>query len=757
MAGNGFSSGLLQPTEKGVVALADNYYNKYEPKLKGDNKETIDSIKTAFFMNKAVQFFMDQTISNLVTELTFSLAARKPFEVLISASALLVKTSPKDPRVINLFGAVLNSAGKDQEAMLVFQYGVSIKPRNPLLRLNLANAYLDYDKDELAKKMLDKLVFEFPEDRAVWKALAAYYYKKNDMYQFRDCLLKAAKFNGYKKKKQEEKNLEIDANSAKGNESVDQLEIEINKLATSVPYTSADVIDDEYPAQAKQIRDRYCKLQGDEIWLLPKLPQCNMETPKEYAESAPIIDAWANIFGVKSAEWQKLQVAAMGIDVKAPKAVQKAQIDKVRQAKTTEAFQNAMATLSQMKNMPGMNNPKYQAKINQAMKKFQAIARKKNVKVSTEDYNTTANGATAATQMDMSSISGPDSGSPWALANFRNYMNIQRTYEMYFFKYYKEYHAKAVDIHNVYFNKAKLENDRFDKEWDKLQEEHNQPNHPHGGEDFPCRRAQLNHKKLMNALALPYYHEWVNYYMPQYAQKMKPHLDEYWNVCMIYVRSMNDPKVMAREFKLVKNTFLAYANKAGIAISGEGGYQYYPETDEEERQLDSDIARAKEEAAQRATQYAQAFQAPSFDFSKWMEDHFVVEIAGQFFALKVTAKTIQFDVNALIFGGSIKYNPVDNILETSSSVTLKANIGVNVCGIGGTLSEKVDFYKRTATWDLDNDKYVETNGAGSEGKLKIGPATFGGKVEMDSELNAKATSKFTLFGDFTVQEQAKSK
>lgn len=743
-------------TQESVVAWADMYYQKYQPGLKGSGKETIESIKTAFFMNKGVQYFMDDCISKLVTEFTISLSAGQPFDVMVVASSLLVKTAPKNARVINLFGIVLNAAGKSTEALPVFEYAVSLKPKNPLLRLNLANAYLDANRDEDAKKLLDKLVFENPNDQASWRALATYWYKKKNMGMFRDCLLKAAKYKGLARKKADKKDKKVEDNAAQGEESADQLEPKIKELATVTPFTSADVLEDDYPDQARQIRDKYCKLQGDEKWSLPKLPQCNTSTPKEYKESAPILEAWAKVFGEKYKDWSMLQAAKMGIDVNAPDKVKEAQARKAAQAQMSDAMKNAQDMLKYMQNIPGMQGVNNRAKLNEAMKQLQKAAKSQGVKlpnVAPKGQGDDSGDGSGEPSVDMSKIPGFDSGSPWAQMNYRNYSETERTYSLYFFHYFKEYNAKVADIYKVYTQKVKEENDRFDPLWAKLQEEHRQPRSNHGEKDIPCRRAMLEHKQLLNAISLNYYHQWLNLYMPQYAQKMKPNLDAYWDVCMIYVRNMTDPKVMEREFRKVKTNFLLYAMQAGSAIGG-GGFDYYPETDEEQLQLDADIAMAREEAQQKEPQFARDFQSPGFDFSKWMEDHFVVEIAGQFFALKVTAKYIQFDANALIFGGSLKYNPVDNIFESSSSIALKANIGLNICGVGAELKEKVEIAKRTATWDLDNNTYKETNGATGEGKLKIGPVTAGSKWELDSELNAKTTAKITV-GDFSAQDQAK--
>ena len=735
-----------EPTQAGVVGWAKVYSDKYEPKLTGNDKELIDSIKAAFYKNKNVKYFMDDTISKLVTELTLSLAAKKKFEPLICATTMLVNTDPKNARVINLFAAMLSYAGKSIEVLPILQYGISVRPKNPLLRLNLANAYMDANQDAKAKAILDKLAFENPNDKAVWRALATYWYKKNDMTQFRTCLLRAASFKGFAQQKQDKKKKKVDDNAAVGSESATQLEPKIKELATSLPFTSADVLEEDYPEVANQIKDKYCKLQGDEKWRLPKLPVCNTATPKEYAESRPILDEWANVFTQKYTDWCNQKAIAMGVDPNASDSVVSAQAEAAANKKVEEALKNAQEMLKNLKNIPGMDTVDNRKELNDALKEIQKAAKDQGIKV--PKVTPMGSGDDSGNQDESTVMSkNPmfDSGSPWAQINYRNYSEVQRTYAVYFSKYYKEFNAKVQDIYNVYAPKAKLENKRYEEEVKQLDAINA------GG--LALRRAELKHKQLMNALALDFYNQWTNLYMPQYAQKMKPNLDAYWDVCMIYIHSMTDPKIMQREFEMVKTTYLMFAGMAGTAIGGGGGFEYYPETDEEQRQLDIDIAIASAEAKKRQPQFERDFESPGFDVNKWIADHFVVDIAAEFFALKVTSRSIQFEASAECFKGTIKWSPIDNIIETSSSVGYMHNIGINIFGIGGKLEAGPEI-KRTATWDLDNNTYKETDSAAINGKASLADVKLKGSVELDAQMNATISGKITA-GDFTAQDKVK--
>ena len=134
-----------------------------------------------------------------------------------------------------------------------------------------------------------------------------------------------------------------------------------------------------------------------------------------------------------------------------------------------------------------------------------------------------------------------------------------------------------MDLYKVYGQKVGEENDQFKVEWDKLQKEHKQPDNPHGEQDEPCRRAMINHKKKLNVISDDYYRQWSNLYLLQYNNKMKPTLDAYFNVCMLHIRNMSDPKIMEREYNKVTTFYMIYAAQAVSSIGG-GNFDYYPET-----------------------------------------------------------------------------------------------------------------------------------------------------------------------------------
>jgi hypothetical protein len=257
--------------------------------------------------------------------------------------------------------------------------------------------------------------------------------------------------------------------------------------------------------------------------------------------------------------------------------------------------------------------------------------------------------------------------------------------------------------------------------------------------------------KKLNEIGETYYKQWANLYAPQYAQKMKPTLDAFWNIGMLYVRTMNEPKVMEREYHNVKRTYMIYASAAGSFMSFGDRFRYVGPTHEEEAQLQRDEAAAEKEARQKKSQMEKDFQEPGTDWSKWIEDHLVLEASGEFLSLKITATTIEFEAWALGPGAGIKVDMVNEKLETYISAGMKLKVGVNIGGASIGIDAKADVARKVAKWDFENGTYEESYGGKGEAKAAFGPIAVGGEVEVDTELNAKATGKITVGDLITYQ------
>ena len=721
-----------QPTMEGVLALADKYIKLCEPKLADKDKQAVADVKKTIADNEFSDLFMKSALDKLINQLTLKLASAKSFDALCVSSACVVQKAPKNKRALNLFGSVLHTYGKYKDAIVVFKYILTLDPENKLIKLNLANTYLDDNQDKAAKTLLDYLEINDRDNKAVYRALATYYYKKKNAALFRQYLFKSASFKGYKRQKTDKQKQAVETNDVKQEETTGAMEAKLEKLQDIVPLTTADVLEEQYPDAARRIRDKYGKLAANEKWILPKLPMANLNGPPDYERNKPIINEWAKVTIERFKVFPIRIATAMGVDPNASDAVKEKQAKAAGKKKMAEAMQQAQQSLEYMENMPGISK----AQLAKAKAQIQKVIKDQNLKVEDKPVN----------------MAGPppgmDSGSLFAQENYRNYVLIYNSYVFYFMKYYKEYNAKCADIYKVYGQKVTEENDRFKPEWEKLQKEHKELDH--GETDEPCRKAQINHKKRLNAISDNYYRQWSNLYFPQYAQKMKPNLDAFFNVCMLHIRNMNDPKIMEQEYGKVTITYVIYAPQAIQGIGG-GGFNYYPETEEEERALEQDVAKAKEEAEAKREVFKQDFKSPEFSFTDWVDDHFVLEVSGEFLALKVSPKAIEFEAYVPGVGGGVKYDFSEQKFESYTSAGLKLEVGLNICGMGAKVEAGGEAWRRTATWDLANGKYSESDTAKAGAKGSFGPVSAGGELQLDTQLNAKVSGQVSLMGTANIQ------
>jgi len=732
-------AGEPKPTKETVLALADKYRKVCEANLDFKSRQIIEEINRRLASTKGVPSLQKQMIDGLVSQLTIALAGLKKLDTLIVASAILVQTAPGNPRPANLFGSALHTSNELGDAVKVLEYTLALKPESTLAKLNLANAYLDVKEDEKAKALADKVVFEDGDNMAAHRVLATYWYGKRDLGAFRAELLKASKFKGYVKNKLDRKKKRIEDNSGGTNDSTEVLGQKARKLEEEVPLTTADIIADEFPSQANRIRAKYGKLVDQEKMVMPKLPELNMNTPADYMRNQAIIAQWAQVIEDRSEKFEKEDAARRGIDMEASGEVQRAQEEAAQKKQAAEAMRQALQMLESAKSLPGANL----AELNQTIAELKKEMQEQGI-----------------TEQDISAAEAPaglnDAGSQLVLANYGNYLRIYGVYGIYFAKYYSEFQEKVDAIFPLYNEMVQKEDDFFGPRWDKLQEEHNRVVEgsdygPHGKYDIPCEKEMLRHNKKLNEIADYYYKDWVNLYAPQYAQKMKPALDAFWNICMLYVRIMNDPKVMEREYVKVKRTYMIYAYTAASLISGGDQFRYVGTTHEEEEQLSRDISAAEAEARRKKPQMEKDFQDPGVDWSTWIEDHASFEASGEFLGLKITAKTIEFEAWLFGPGASLKYDMVDNKLETSLSLGAKLKVGVKIGGYGVDVEAKADVARKVAQWDFDNGTYEESYGGKGEAKAAFGPIAAGGEVEVDAALNAKATLKITVGDMATIQ------
>lgn len=753
---------------RAVVSLADHYIKDGEKRLEGKDKETVQQMKIWLNTIKAgLPTKLRENVNDLVNKLTIALVDMKSTDGLTVASAYLIRYDSTNLRTENLFGAVLHITFRLKDAATVFEYMHHVDSTNVSTSLSLANIYIDINKDSEAKKLLDKLIkleqmlkLDAGDTRALYKTLAIYWYKKGNLTEWHEALLKSSTFEGFVQHKNEEADKPVDDNEVKQGDGLGQMESKLDKLKESVPLNVADILEKDYPAEANKIRDRLGKLQEDDRMKLGLFPQANTSSNKGYLESFPIIGEWIKAFAEKYADFVKQDaLVRMGINTNESEEAIKKKGEAYAKKEMTKSLQGTEDMMKYMKeaNLPGMDKNA----INNAMAQVNAAAKQNGVKL--EDK-----------PVDLNEIPTFDSGTPFAKENYRKYFLISKSYENYLTKYFKHYHEEVQDILKVYQEKMFAEQKNHDDIQDGI--EKNYRNKDIAVYDVKTKEETLRNKKAMNGIGDAYYKFWANLYIPQYDQKMKPTLEAYWSVCALYIKNMNSIQVAVREYDRVKSIYL---NTALTAITDAGvgaGFAYFGTTEEEEAALAKAIADAEEEAKTKNPVFMKDVKVHAHhhinksyadytgieiwdrdlkeyperkdDFLEWMEKNWVFEVSGEFLSVKVTCRTIEFEAWAFGPTAAAKIDLLDATLETSTSVSAKAHVGIKIMGKEiGQVEVKAEGFKRSAKFDFANGKYEETinETVKAEAKASLGPISGSSEYEVNIDnLQSKYTGKISV-------------
>jgi tetratricopeptide (TPR) repeat protein len=704
------------PTRAAVLALADQYIASLTPTLSPEEKAAVDKVTFTLESQRTVPTFENQYVDELVNQCTIALANTNGLEAVIVTSADLLKMVPANARAANLFGVTLHTIGKNNDAITVLEYTRTLSPESELVMLNAANVYLDLDQDAKAKALIDKVIAQDPKNKSAYSALVTYWFKKGDLRQAVDAMIKGAALGGWAAKRAAEKNGEAtEQNAVSDADTTAQMEQKLDALKDLVPNTTADFIEDQFPDQAKQIRDRYCRLVDSEKMIMPPLPQVNTSGVKNWkTKGAPYIKQWQKAFetNAKEAGYEMAHLTA-GINRGDSKEAIKQKAAAAKNQEIQKAVGNQEQMIKMLENMPGIS----EAQRAQMLKKMQEATAKMGIQPATGPAPS-AEPETITSDADAEKIGandvppGYDYGSPFAITNYRDYQAIENGYGMYFNKYYnKDFVPNVTDIFAVYRRKLQEEKDLHAanlKQIDDAQQRAREAD----TETFELerRKEDLRYKKAVNLLGDDYFAQWANVALPQYTKKMKPMLDQYWAVCALYIRNMNQPEVMKLEYIKTKNTFWMFAGIAVGLMMPDRDFVYLGETDEEERQLQADIAAAEEGAKGKLEGYKNETHLADAALLKWLDDHFAVGISGEFLSLKLTPRTLTID--EYILGLNFKHvlDFKTGTWTTYRSFAAKLDIGIQVGPVKVGVSARADFLQTYDTVNLRDGKVTEGGG-----------------------------------------------
>ena len=226
----------------------------------------------------------------------------------------------------------------------------------------------------------------------------------------------------------------------------------LDKLQDSVPLSTADVLEDEYPEVARQVREQYGRLTVIEKVTMPPLPVVDTSTPEAWTKNSSIIDQWGDSFGDK-----RFLGRVVGVDTTASEQVQDAQAAAAGGAALADGLAVARQALEAMKNVPGLT-----------------AEDRADIEASLKDINKTTPEKGAKTPQTPATPGAPewmDRGGLFSDSNWYTYEHIYMSYLAWSKKYWEKYASIIDPILEAYHKKVAEENKAFGPVWAALKEE----------------------------------------------------------------------------------------------------------------------------------------------------------------------------------------------------------------------------------------------------------------------------------------------
>jgi tetratricopeptide (TPR) repeat protein len=737
-AGPAGGQDITAPTREDILAVAKKVLAEVAPKLSPEQKMGVDQTFFTLSSKKTVPAVYAVALDELLNHCTVALSHTRSMESLIVTSARLVELEPEKARVTNMMGVILHAIGRNEEAIKLLQYTIALKPKSELALLNAASIWLDLGQDDRAKASIDAVIALNPGNKSAWSALATWWYKKGDLKKVVDALVKASSLGGGALRKKADGNKKtVEENRVAEADNCTILDKKTEALEGLVPKTTADIIEDRFPDQAREIRERYGRLIGSEKLIMPGLPMAATASLKGWIEKGrPVVKQWVRTLA-SNAEKAQREVAALevGINPGDSKAEKRRKGKEAARKQVGQSLADAERMLEQMRAM-GMP----EAKIRQSEEKLKKAREKQGLDSAGPEAPSDKEVAAAEIKSDedlrryekAQVIPGWDNGSVFAVTNYRDYRAILDTYTAYFGKYQEDLSRKVNEIVKVYREKLDAEYRRHEAA-------------PSSSEEA------LLHKKTVNALGNDYFSQWSNIVYPQYRIKMKPKLDAFWAVCALYIKNMNDPEVMKAEYAKVKKIFWLNAMAAGTAVYEQGIFKYMGDTYQDELELERKKAQEKEEAEARekeAEEQARQAQQEESALDKWLNDNFALGVAGEFLSLKITPR--QFTVEEYIAGMNFKhvYDFKSGEWTMYRSFCAKIDVGIQVGPMKAGISARADILE---SYDVINTRSGKVVSAGSsfakggvEGSLGAGDLSVSGgaTVTLDPAAESELSVQF---------------
>ncbi len=738
------------PTQAQILALARSVLATEQAKLPKAQKDAFAKLKGEFEALRKDKAKVEAALGELVSQGAVLLGSGGvEAGPLLCLGATLVLEDPKAYRPMNLLGATLQAARHTKGAAQVLEYALALAPTEPYAHLNLGQVLLDLDQDTRARDLAHTVLATSPQNRDAWQLLASYHWKKKDTKAWMECLVRAQAVGGTVHRKTQKRKEEVKPLLIKETDTEGTVQSKVAALEALTPLNTADLLEPDFPKEAKALRDHWGRIQEDQRVKLPPFPTIDTTTLKGFNRDLPMLAGWMEAVVQRQGEEYKelgestirdLEKVAGHIDRE--KGATEAQAQAIAQKYLAEALGSAAEGLAKLQNVQAITGEKVEG-LGEAQALLDATAKQKGVKLEVKDA-------------DPMNPLGGDNVSPLSRTNYLHYQEITKGYEAYMTHVWNslsgltyippswfspgvwvapgvdlvEYAVKERPADSLgavierYNAKTKVESKRHEKALEQLEESK--------ANEEAFLKEQILYIRTMNELGTTALKQWSAQYLPAYKQRLAPAVEGYWRVCWPYPRAMQDPKVQEREYKRVLEVVRTRGRQA-IQMAGMGGFPWYGDTAEEEARLRELQEEAREAAEKKKPEILRQYKTgKQDDWVAWIEKNLSLDLQAQFIGLKATPGVIE--LNFWVFGpkATLKWDMVNSVVDTTWGFGAKINIGAKIGNVGLKVDIQGDTIMKTTRIDFDK-------GTVSEGwtqpkltvKVGAGAATAGASATFD--------------------------
>ena len=695
-----------------LLKIVKKYYDlalpKIEPKLKVDyNILTYGNVSFDGKLTdekKALELSSIAACANINPD-------SKYFATALSCAAF--SKAVKNNKVTHNMAAIINllELPKDAginvktDAVAVYEYAVSLDPKNADTLVNLGNVYMDLDRQEDAKILFEAALKLIPKYSRAKEGMATYWLARGDKKKAAAELKKdQIMLPGYVRKMNESSEIIADPERAPdvtGGDSLEAAKAAIDKLKELKAVSTADFIEEFDPVDAQQIRNKINHLpEGDRLYL-PKITAiAEVSSYDIYYNKTHKFKGYTDSLESYFKKW----------------------------AKTIEKLEKQ--NLQNMGIQPGKGSVKFAPDMDPAKLKELAKQAKEEAKAGNFEK---LQQLMALVDPEQSKTIQPEYSNGNQIETYIKTYNMQElnkkrnAYFFYFMRLCEKYESILQEDSKVGLQKIKELKDEEAQEVAQLTRSRN----PQTAEEWEILSKDIKQVRVQfalrrNLVRQTWFQKGFGMMAPQYINTFKPMMEEMWVDCMPHVRIISDQKSRDKWYADISSIALTNSVRflnlvlAGAAADG----QWDDVNGQDLENAEKELKEALGKAGQEARQDMEAANAPEGLSAEALLDKFSINQSFGPLDVKLTASSIEI-TGTLLVKGKLSYDWKQDVLSGGLGVGVKFGADFKGAKAEAGVSTMVTVTINTAT-----GKVSEIDWAGNADlSLSAGGVSTGGSYQ----------------------------